>query len=143
MGEVRFNGDYLSGARGIQKIIQIILGFIICSVLCANWYGGTSCFRDGRLGYVSGLNFVVVIINIILFIMNLISIETRKFERIYALIATILFFIAAALLIWHLIATGLWNFWLIATTICVIVIFFTLLWDYRLAGGQHSDHLPI
>ncbi|KAE9551601.1 hypothetical protein FO519_005175 [Halicephalobus sp. NKZ332] len=143
MGQVKFNGDYLSTTRGVQKLVQIILGIVVCSVLCGNWYGGTSCFGDGRLGYVSGLNFIIVLINVVLFLLNLFSIDTQKFEKLYTLIASILFLIAAALMVWHLIATGLWSFWYIATTICIIVIFLTLLWDYRIVGGEHSDHLPI
>ena len=86
MGELKFNSDYLSTTRGVQKIVQIVLGIIVCSVLCGNWYGGTSCFGDGRLGYVSGLNFIVVIINIVLFLLNLFSIDTKKFVNIYYLL---------------------------------------------------------
>uniref|UniRef100_A0A7E4ZQM6 MARVEL domain-containing protein n=1 Tax=Panagrellus redivivus TaxID=6233 RepID=A0A7E4ZQM6_PANRE len=143
MPDIKFNSDYLTTSRGVQKIVQIILGFVVCSVLCANWYGGSSCFGEGRLGFVSGLNFVVVIINIIVFILNLCNIRTHKFERFYSLIATVLFVVAAILLVWYLISTGIWNFWLIVTLIAVVVIFFTLLWDYRLLSDQQREHLPI
>jgi hypothetical protein len=34
---VGLNTSYLGTNRGIIKILQIITGFIICSVLCANW----------------------------------------------------------------------------------------------------------
>lgn len=83
MVDIKFNGEYITSSRGVQKIVQIILGFVICSVLCANWYGGTSCFGDGRLGYVSGLNFVAVIMNIILFLLNMMNIGTRRFVSLY------------------------------------------------------------
>lgn len=72
------NTAYLSTNRGIIKILQIIVGFIICSLLCANWYGGKSCFGEGRLGFASGLNFVVVVINIVLFILNFVNLAAYK-----------------------------------------------------------------
>jgi hypothetical protein len=143
MVEIKFNGEYITSSRGVQKIVQIILGFVICSVLCANWYGGTSCFGDGRLGYISGLNFVIVVMNIILFLLNMMNIGTRRFERVYSLIVSILFIIAAGLMLWHIIDTGFWSFWYIATLVALVIIFFTLMWDYRLLSDEHRDHLPI
>ncbi|VDO27142.1 unnamed protein product, partial [Brugia timori] len=68
MGDISLNTRYLSSNRGIIKIVQIVLGFVICSLLCTSWYGGRSCFGEGRIGFCSGLNFVVLIINIVLFI---------------------------------------------------------------------------
>lgn len=38
-------------------------------------YGGSSCFGEGRLGFASGLNFVIVVINIVLFVLNVCSLE--------------------------------------------------------------------
>lgn len=37
MVDIRLNSKYLSSDRGVCKIIQIILGFVICGILCANW----------------------------------------------------------------------------------------------------------
>ncbi|KAI6226282.1 hypothetical protein M3Y99_01311900 [Aphelenchoides fujianensis] len=79
------NSAYLSTNRGILKILQIVVGFIICSLLCANWYGGRSCFGEGRLGYASGLNFVVVVINIVLFVLNFLDVNALyKLEKLYS-----------------------------------------------------------
>jgi len=143
MGDIQFNSGYLSSGRGIQKIVQIILAIVVCAVLCANWYGGTSCFREGRLGFVSSVNFVVLIINVIVLILNLMNVDVIKFERFYALLAVIFFFIAIALMLWFLIGTGQWIFWNIAVFVCIIVILFTFMSDYRLLTGARSDHLPI
>ncbi|ETN75225.1 hypothetical protein NECAME_00636 [Necator americanus] len=74
MGEISLNTRYLSTNRGIIKILQIVAGFIICSLLCAQWYGGRSCFGEGRLGFCSGLNFICVVINIVLFVLNFLNI---------------------------------------------------------------------
>ncbi|VDN07298.1 unnamed protein product [Thelazia callipaeda] len=103
MGDIGLNTRYLSSNRGLIKIIQIILGFVVCSLLCASWHGGRSCFGEGRLGFCSGLNFVVLIINIILFIMNLLNISAWKIERIYSVVCTVLFLIASVLIIWFVI----------------------------------------
>lgn len=78
MGEIRFNSNYLSSSRGVSKLLQIILGIVISSILCANWYGGSSCFGEGRIGYASGLNFICVVINVVLFVLNLLNIRLFK-----------------------------------------------------------------
>jgi len=40
MGEgFHFHPDYISSNRGITKIVQIVLGLVVCSVLCSNWLG--------------------------------------------------------------------------------------------------------
>lgn len=38
MGEISLNTRYLSTNRGIIKILQVICGFIICSLLCTQWW---------------------------------------------------------------------------------------------------------
>ncbi|KHJ90779.1 hypothetical protein OESDEN_09367 [Oesophagostomum dentatum] len=103
MGEISLNTRYLSTNRGIIKILQIVAGFIICSLLCAQWYGGRSCFGEGRLGFCSGLNFICVVINIVLFVLNFLNISAWGLERIYSVVCTVLFLIAAALIIWFII----------------------------------------
>ncbi|GMR39084.1 hypothetical protein PMAYCL1PPCAC_09279, partial [Pristionchus mayeri] len=89
--------------RGVIKILQIVFGLIICSLLCGNWWGGRSCFGEGRLGFCSGLNFVVVIINIVLFTLNLLSVASLPLEKLYSAVASVLFLIASVLLIWFVI----------------------------------------
>ncbi|KAK0409522.1 hypothetical protein QR680_004594 [Steinernema hermaphroditum] len=139
------NTGYLQTSRGICKIISIIIGFVLCSVLCANWYGGRSCFdADGRLGFVSGLNFVVVIINIVFFVLNLLDINVIRFERIYALVGTILFFVAAGIMIWYVVADGSNAGWIIGTTAGMIALALLFLWDLKILRGEASNtHLPV
>ncbi|KAI6174633.1 hypothetical protein M3Y97_01012400 [Aphelenchoides bicaudatus] len=55
-----------------------ILGFIICSLLCVNWYSGRSCLSDGRLAYASTLSFIVVVANVIIFLMNFLGLGLPK-----------------------------------------------------------------
>ncbi|KAH7729293.1 Protein M60.4 b [Aphelenchoides avenae] len=136
---------YVSTDRGVVKIAEIIIGFAVCAILCANWYGGSSCFGEGRLGFSSGLNFVVVVINIVLFVLNVCSLEVlpNNLERLFNLVASILFFIAGILLVWYIVEWGAWTAWLIIATICVFVLSLLHMWDFRAHYGIHGDHLPI
>jgi hypothetical protein len=38
-----FQPEYLSTNRGVTKLIQIILGIVISSILCGNWYKKIHC----------------------------------------------------------------------------------------------------
>jgi len=138
MGDIRFNSLYLRSTHGIVKILQIVLGFIICSFLCATWYG-RSCFSEGRLGYCSGLNFVIVIINIVIFILNIINLNIWSLERVYSIIAAILFLIAAVLIIWFLIEVNNPPGWLIAATVLIIIEFILFLWDVKILQGESAN----
>uniref|UniRef100_A0A1I7X5R0 MARVEL domain-containing protein n=1 Tax=Heterorhabditis bacteriophora TaxID=37862 RepID=A0A1I7X5R0_HETBA len=120
MGEISLNTRYLSTNRGIIKILQIVAGFIICSLLCSQWYGGRSCFGEGRLGFCSGLNFVCVIINIVLFVLNFLNIGAWGLERIYSVVSTVLFLIASVLIIWFIIEVNSSRGWLIASAVGIM-----------------------
>uniref|UniRef100_A0AC34REI1 Uncharacterized protein n=1 Tax=Panagrolaimus sp. JU765 TaxID=591449 RepID=A0AC34REI1_9BILA len=133
------NTGYLSTNRGVIKILQIIAGFIMCSLLCANWYGGRSCFGEGRLGYSSGLNFVVLIINIVLFVLNLLDLAVWKLERIYSLVCTILFGIAAGLLVWYMVQKDNYHSTLVITTILLFVQMVLFLWDVKILQGEATN----
>ncbi|CCD69427.1 MARVEL domain-containing protein [Caenorhabditis elegans] len=139
MGEISLNTHYLSTNRGIIKILQIIAGFIICSLLCSQWYGGRSCFGEGRLGFSSGLNFVCVIVNIVLFILNFLNIRAWGLERIYTVICTILFLIASILIVWFVIEVNSSRGWLIASAVLIIVQFFLFLWDLKILQGESPN----
>lgn len=130
------NTAYLSSNRGIIKILQIICGFIVCSLLCATWYGGRSCFGEGRLGYCSGLNFVVVVINIVLFILNFINLAVWKMERLYSVICTILFLVATVLIIWYIVEYNVQRGVLIASAVFMAVEFLLFLWDVKILQGE-------
>jgi K+ transporter len=145
MGEIRFNSHYLGTDRGICKIIQIIAGIALCSILCGNWYGGQACFAEGRLGYVSGLNFVLLLINVVVFFINLCNIRIARLEYFYNVIASILLFIATVLLLWYMIQFGDWRVWRIITLVGIVVLLMHYLWDSNRAKNSHLDegHLPI
>ncbi|KAM3728480.1 Sodium/potassium/calcium exchanger [Dirofilaria immitis] len=138
MGDISLNTRYLSSNRGIIKIVQICLGFVVCSLLCTSWYGGRSCFGEGRIGFCSGLNFIVLIINIVFFIINFLNINAWKMERIYSVICTVLFLIASILIIWFIIEMNSRTS-LIITTICLIVEFLLFLWDMKILQGEASN----
>jgi hypothetical protein len=86
------NTGYLSSNRGVAKILQVILGFIICSLVCVNWfvyddffvltmsfrYSGRNCLSDPRLAYASTLSFVIVIINVAIFLLNFLGFGLPK-----------------------------------------------------------------
>ncbi|KAL3102106.1 hypothetical protein niasHS_003515 [Heterodera schachtii] len=140
MGEVRFHSDYVSSNRGITKIIQIVLGFVVCSVLCSNWYGGYSCFGEGRLGYVSGLNFVCLLINIILFLLNLFNIRPLKLEQLYNVAAALLLLVGIVLLLWYMIQYSYWNIWMIIAAPCSV--FLLLMSEYSKALLSEEAEYP-
>ncbi|KAI1726363.1 hypothetical protein DdX_03081 [Ditylenchus destructor] len=143
MGEVRFNSSYLTSDRGIAKLVQIILGLVVCAIMCANWYGGSSCFGEGRLGYASGLNFVIVVINIILFLLNLFNIRLYRIEQFYNVVSSILFLIAIILLVWYMIASSAWGAWMIVAAICILIIFALFQYDFKANRTFADDHIPI
>jgi hypothetical protein len=130
------NTGYLSSNRGIIKILQIISGFIVSSLLCANWYGGQSCFGEGRIGYCSGLNFVIVIINIVLFILNFINLSVWRMERFYSVIATVLFLVATVLIVWYIIDHNVQRGVLIASAVFILIEFLLFLWDVKILQGE-------
>uniref|UniRef100_A0A915AHN2 MARVEL domain-containing protein n=2 Tax=Parascaris TaxID=6254 RepID=A0A915AHN2_PARUN len=136
MGDIGINTRYLSSNRGVIKIIQIVVGFIICSLLCASWHGGRSCFGEGRLGYCSGLNFVVLIINIVLFVINFLNILAWRLERVYSVVCTVLFLVASILIVWFIVEINADRTSLIIAAICIIVEFFLFLWDVKILQGD-------
>ncbi|KAF7624770.1 hypothetical protein Mgra_00009959 [Meloidogyne graminicola] len=130
------NTAYLQTNRGVIKLLEIIFGFIVCSLLCVYWYGGRTCFYEGRIGFVSGLNFIIVIINVVLFVLNLLSVENYKMERIYSVVGTVLFIIAFAIMIWVLIQYDFHYGQYIASTILIGIIMGLFIWDYQILHGQ-------
>jgi len=130
------NSGYLSTNRGVIKIAQVIIGFIICGILCASWIGGRSCFGEGRVGYASGLNFVFVVINIVLFILNILSLSSYKLEQVVSLIGTILFLVASVLLVWFIIEYNVDHTRMIIATVLIIVQFLLFLYDLKILRGE-------
>ena len=132
------NTHFFATNRGIIKIAQIIIGFVITSLLCTAWYGGRSCIQEGRLGYTSGLNSVCIIINIVLLVLNFCNLAAWGLEKIYSIIAAVLFLIAACLLIWYLIQFSVGGQFYI-TTVLVIVMFCLYLWDVKILQGESPN----
>ncbi|KAI1704752.1 hypothetical protein Ddc_16047 [Ditylenchus destructor] len=129
------NTNYFGTNRGIIKILQIVIGFILSSLVYGNWYGGYRYYHDGRLSFVSSLNTVVIIINIVVLILHVLDVEIFKFERIYSIIATILFLLASILIIWISIEVNMHGSTIIAS--CLIVTLFLLfLWDVKIIQGE-------
>jgi len=139
MGDIRFNSRYLQTNRGVIKIIEIIIGIVLCSLLCGTWYGGRNCFYDGRLGYCSGLNFVILIINIVVFILNLLNLTMYQAERLYAIAGTVLFLIAAILIIWYIIEYDVSRGAMVAAAVLLTIMFVLFLWDVKIQQGEASN----
>uniref|UniRef100_A0AC34FK63 NADH dehydrogenase subunit 6 n=1 Tax=Panagrolaimus sp. ES5 TaxID=591445 RepID=A0AC34FK63_9BILA len=134
-----FSTGYLSTNRGIIKILQIIAGIIMCSFLCANTYEARSCFGESRVGYTSGLNFVVLIINVVLFILGLLSLNVWKLEHIYSIICTILFAISCGLFLWMMIQYNSFVYNNVITTIFLFVQTLLFLWDVKILSGESPN----
>uniref|UniRef100_A0A1I7ZEC1 MARVEL domain-containing protein n=1 Tax=Steinernema glaseri TaxID=37863 RepID=A0A1I7ZEC1_9BILA len=134
------NTQYLRSARGICKMVEVLIGLIIGSILCADWYGGHRCFGDGRLGFVSFTNFIIVIVNVVFFVFNLVGFIFPAVERLYAIIAAVIFIIASCIMIWFVFVTsgsgiGLTIFTIIAL-ICLVALFS---WDLRMLRGEAKN----
>jgi len=133
------NTGYLSSHRGIIKIVQVVIGFILVSLLCATWAGGRSCFYDGRIGSVSGLNFTVLIINIVLLVLNFVNIASWKLERVYSIVCTVLFLIAAVVIVWFIIVKDDNRNFMLPTAVLLVVQFILFLWDVKILQGEASN----
>nr|CAD2183059.1 unnamed protein product [Meloidogyne enterolobii] len=130
------NTGYLSTNRGIIKVLQIICGFFTCGLLCTTAWGGRSCFYDGRVGFASSLNFVIVVINVVLFFLNLLNATIYRMERLYSVIGVILFIIAFGIMIWYLIEYEVGRNQLIGATVLIGVQMVLFIWDYQILHGQ-------
>ncbi|KAI6223985.1 hypothetical protein M3Y95_00834700 [Aphelenchoides besseyi] len=133
------NTKYLSSHRGLIKIAQIILGFILCSLLCVNWYGGRSCFGEGRLGFASGLNFVFLVINIVILILAVLDLATWRLERVISIIGLILFAVACGLMVWYVIEYNDHRQWMIVATVLIGVIAALYSYDTKILNGEASN----
>jgi len=142
---------YLKSNRFVIKIVQLIIGFILCGLLCGPWYGRNffehGCFyHAGRLGFCSGLNFVILVINIIVLILNLANLSNiYAIERVYNIVCSVLFLVASVLILWHI----LYNFdnnydavggWLIVSTVLLVVMFVLFLMDVKIQHGTAPNY---
>jgi len=133
------NTGYLSTNHGVIKIVQIIIGFIISACLCATWLGGRSCFGEGRIGYASGLNFVVLIVNIVVFVLNLLEVMQFKLERFYTIACVVLFLVAAVLMVWLVIVDAVDRTKIVVATALIVVQFLLFLYDFKILNGEASN----
>jgi len=133
------NTAYLSSNRGVAKILQVILGFIICSLLCVNWYNGRSCFFECRLAYATTLSFVVVVANIIIFLMNFLGLGLPKIECVYSIVCSGLFLVAACLLVWFIAQRDTHRGFLIAASVLLLLESLLFLLDIKIIRGEISD----
>ncbi|CAJ0583072.1 unnamed protein product, partial [Mesorhabditis spiculigera] len=133
---VKLDTNYLTTRRGLIRIALIVCGFAVCTLLCNDWYGGKSCFNEGRLGGVSGANFIAVVVNIVFFVLAFLSITNYSFERLWALIGAIVFAICAAFMIWYIIEDGLKNNVTLLPTALVVVEFLLFVWDWQILRGE-------
>ncbi|CEF70050.1 Hypothetical protein SRAE_2000469100 [Strongyloides ratti] len=132
MVNIEMNSNYFTSSRGIIKISQIIAGLVVSSFLCS---GSGLCFGEGRVGSASFFNSICVIINIVLLILNFLSITNYKFEKIYSIVSAVLFIIAVALMIWYFLQYQI-RFWNIITTVLMIIQIILFIWDYKILSGE-------
>jgi TRAP-type mannitol/chloroaromatic compound transport system permease small subunit len=82
---------------------------------------------------------VFVIINIVIFILNLLSLTNYGLEQIIALVGTILFLIASVLLIWLAIEKNNDHVRFIIPVVLVVVQFVLHLYDLKILRGEASN----
>lgn len=131
------NTNYLSGHRGIIKIIQIIIGFVLVSTTFGGLFGYHHAgYSDFRMGYVGTLNGICIIVNIVFLVLNLLELAQLQFEKIYSIIACILWLIASIFVVWLMIVTNSWTANPIVTVILIIVMFVLFVYDVKILQGE-------
>uniref|UniRef100_A0A915MA98 Uncharacterized protein n=1 Tax=Meloidogyne javanica TaxID=6303 RepID=A0A915MA98_MELJA len=88
--------------------------------------------NTGRVGFASSLNFVIVVINVVLFFLNLLNATIYRMERLYSVIGVILFIIAFGIMIWYLIEYEIGRNQLIGATVLIGVQMVLFIWDYQI-----------
>jgi len=127
--------EYVKSNRGIIKIVEIVLGFVISYLLCGTWVGESGCYGSGRLGYCTMVNSLAIGLNIIWLILNLLEFRFYKLERFYNIFLAFLFLLAVLLIVWFV--TDHWNSWtVIVGAVLIIAQFIFLLWDVKIIQGE-------
>ncbi|CAJ0955367.1 unnamed protein product, partial [Mesorhabditis belari] len=132
----KFDSNYFGTRRGLIRIVMIIIGFAISATLCGNWFGGRSCFNEARLGGVSLSNSIFIVVNIIIFILAILSMGNYSFERLVSLIGAVVFGICGAVMVWYVIQDGFNHNGFLLPTALVVVQFFLFLWDWQILRGE-------
>ncbi|CAJ0572980.1 unnamed protein product, partial [Mesorhabditis spiculigera] len=130
------NTAYLSSNRGIIKVLQIICGLAISVLFCGGWTK-MGCFGWGQIGYSTTINSVITIINVVFFFLNFLDAKFWRLERVYGAICTVLYLIAAALMVWFLIVeTNDYRAPTVIGTVLLFVQFMLFLWDVKILQGE-------
>ncbi|KAI1701365.1 hypothetical protein DdX_16118 [Ditylenchus destructor] len=131
------NTNYLSGHRGIIKIIQIIIGFVLVSTTFGGLFGYHHVgYSDFRMGYVGTLNGICIIVNIVFLILNLLELAQFQFEKIYSVVACVLWLIASIFVVWLMIATNTWSANPIISVVLIVIMFVLFLYDVKILQGE-------
>ncbi|CAD5227878.1 unnamed protein product [Bursaphelenchus okinawaensis] len=133
------NKNYLSSNHGMCKILHIITGFIVSSLLCANWYGGRSCFSEKFISIPAGINMALVFINIVVFIMNFIDFGNRVVEKYYSMCCVVLYILGMGILIWYMIQFHNQRGWLAAAVVLFALNTFLAFFDVKILQGDIED----
>jgi len=129
MGDLKVNTGYFKTNRGIIKILEIIVGIIVCK----------SFFAAVTVGFVSELNFAVLIINVIFLILNFTSYNMENAERIYSIVCTVAFLIAIILNFWAVFANNVPIGSLLSSAVLMAVMFALFLWDVKIQQGEAKN----
>jgi K+ transporter len=76
------------------------------------------------------------VINVVLFVLNLLTLASYRLEQIYSLVCTILFLIASILMVWFVIVNGVDNTRFIIGTVLIVVQFVLFLYDLKILRGE-------
>nr|CAD2195973.1 unnamed protein product [Meloidogyne enterolobii] len=80
--------EYVKTDHFLIKIFQIFCGLIVHSrIECLKWEG--LCFKEVRQNIVGIINFVIIILNTSLYVLNFLKVNTVKFEKYYIIICNI------------------------------------------------------
>jgi len=129
MGDLRLNSHYFKTNRGIIKILQIIIGVIVCKRF----------LTDVTVGFVSELNFAALVINVIFLLLNFTSLNKPEAERVYSIVATVLFLISVILNLWAAVSNSASIGSLMLSATFMAMLFMLFLWDVKIQQGESAN----
>ncbi|KAI1711455.1 hypothetical protein Ddc_12901 [Ditylenchus destructor] len=132
------NTAYLTSNRGIIKIIQIIIGFVLVSTTFGGLFTNKDFmgFGDWRMGYIGTLNGVCIIVNIVFLVLNLVELGSYGLEKFYAVLVAVLWLLSAIFIVWLMITRKFYEFNPILSAILIVITFVLHLYDVRILQGE-------
>ncbi|CAK5091258.1 unnamed protein product [Meloidogyne enterolobii] len=132
--------EYVKTDNFIIKIFQIFYGVIVHSrIECLKWEG--LCFKEVCHNIVGIINFVIIILNTSLYVLNFLKVNTAKFEKYCTIICNIGLVVAIGfrqrylIKIYRSVLLSITD----STTMFICFIIFLFIWEYLLLTNKELN----